>query len=645
MLANKLRAATAGAEGLPIEDLFSTYLYKGNGSTQTITNGIDLAGEGGLVWIKHRTNTQDHTLYDTERGVDKYLGTASNAAEATDTNSFSEFLSDGFTVASGRTNGSSIPFVSWTFRKAPKFFDVVTYTGTGSPTTISHNLGSTPGMIIVKRTSGSEAGGIAGWWVCYHRGLSTPESGAVFLNSTDGRNIAGVWNNTAPTSTEFTVNNNYVNYSGDEYVAYLFAHNDGDGEFGPNGDQDIIKCGSYTGNGSTDGPEIDLGWEPQWVMIKRADNTGNWILMDTMRGIPLAPGRNVLLADTTGPESSYQNIWGINLTPTGFKPNTINTGINASGGNYVYLAIRRGPMRAPTSGTEVFDVHYKSGYTFPTTVDTGFVTDAVFHSGTTSAVKGLNSRLTTLSMPTYSATSESSFGTVIFDYSSAQDGFTKSVSTGGSGNQLYYSFRRAPGFFDVVAYMGNSTVGRAERHNLGVAPEMMIVKCRDVNGPDWAIYYGDPTDYLKFTNVATADAADYWNDTAPTESVFTLGNKTDVNSNGRVYIAYLFASLDGVSKVGSYTGNGSSQTINCGFTSGARFVLIKRTDSTGDWYVWDTARGIVTGNDPHLSLGDTSAQVTTDDSIDPDSSGFIVNQVAATNINVSSASYIYLAIS
>jgi hypothetical protein len=96
--------------------------------------------------------------------------------------------------------------------------------------------------------------------------------------------------------------------------------------------------------------------------------------------------------------------------------------------------------------------------------------------------------------------------------------------------------------------------------------------------------------------------------------------------------------------VGSYTGNGSSQTINCGFTTGARFILIKRTDSTGDWYVWDSARGIVAGNDPHLSLNTTAAEVTTDDSVDAESSGFIVNQVAATNVNVNAASYIFLAI-
>ena len=106
----------------------------------------------------------------------------------------------------------------------------------------------------------------------------------------------------------------------------------------------------------------------------------------------------------------------------------------------------------------------------------------------------------------------------------------------------------------------------------------------------------------------------------------------------------LFATLAGISKVGSYTGNGGTQNIECGFAAGARFVLIKRTDSTGDWYVWDTARGIVTGNDGRISLNSATAEVTTDDSVDPYSPGFTVNQLAATNINVTSATYIYLAV-
>jgi len=133
--------------------------------------------------------------------------------------------------------------------------------------------------------------------------------------------------------------------------------------------------------------------------------------------------------------------------------------------------------------------------------------------------------------------------------------------------------------------------------------------------------------------------------------VFTVGTGGSTNAGAGNYVAYLFASRPGVSRVGSYTGNGgtagsagTSQTINCGFSTGARFVLIKRTDSAGDWYIWDTIRGIVAGNDPRLSLNSTASEVTTDDSLDPDNTGFIVNQLAATNINVTGATYIYLAI-
>ena len=218
----------------------------------------------------------------------------------------------------------------------------------------------------------------------------------------------------------------------------------------------------------------------------------------------------------------------------------------------------------------------------------------------------------------------------------------------GSGQSIVsWTFRKAPKFFDVVTYTGNG-VARTVNHNLGVAPELMIVKRRTTAGYDWWVYLAtlgpSQTIALNSSNQALGASSTLWNNTAPTASVFSLGSYVALNASGFSFVSYLFASCPGVSKVGSYTGNGSSQTINCGFTNGARFVLIKRTDSTGDWYVWDTARGIVANNDPHLSLNTTAAEVTTNDTIDPNSTGFIVNQVAATNVNVSGASYIYLAI-
>jgi hypothetical protein len=214
------------------------------------------------------------------------------------------------------------------------------------------------------------------------------------------------------------------------------------------------------------------------------------------------------------------------------------------------------------------------------------------------------------------------------------------------GPTVWWNFRRAPSFFDEVCYTGNGSTQNVS-HNLGVVPELMIVKSRSAAGY-WPVYSAAiGNDYilsLDTTGAKDGPGAPQWNSTTPTASVFSLGSSSGANANGTTFVNYLFATCAGVSKVFSYTGNGSSQTINCGFTSGARFVLIKRTDSTGDWYVWDSARGIVSGNDPHLSLNTTAAEVTSDDTIDTDSTGFVVNQVSATNVNVSSATYIGIAI-
>ena len=223
--------------------------------------------------------------------------------------------------------------------------------------------------------------------------------------------------------------------------------------------------------------------------------------------------------------------------------------------------------------------------------------------------------------------------------------YATSASGKVSGSYVGYAFKRAPGFFDVVCYTGNGTSGTAITHNLGAIPELVIVKSRSAL-TNWPVCCNISstanTIYLNLTNQANVQTTRF--PSLPTSTTFVIGNDNSVNTNAATYVAYLFATLAGISKVGSYTGNGGTQNIECGFAAGARFVLIKRTDSTGDWYVWDTARGIVSANDPHLSLNTTAAEVTTDDSVDPYSAGFAVNQVAATNINVSSATYIFLAV-
>jgi hypothetical protein len=220
------------------------------------------------------------------------------------------------------------------------------------------------------------------------------------------------------------------------------------------------------------------------------------------------------------------------------------------------------------------------------------------------------------------------------------------------GSDIFWSFKRAPGFFDEVCYTGTGSA-TTQAHNLTVVPELIIVKERSAAN-DWWVYVSSVgnTKYsvLNSTAIPTTSST-AWNNTTPTASVFSIGTGSNVNASTQTFVAYLFATLAGISKVGSYTGNGgtsgsagTSQTINCGFAAGARFIMIRRTDAGDFWYVWDTARGIVAGTDPYGRLNSTADDITTDDSIDPDSSGFIVNQLAATNINVTSATYIYLAI-
>ena len=206
--------------------------------------------------------------------------------------------------------------------------------------------------------------------------------------------------------------------------------------------------------------------------------------------------------------------------------------------------------------------------------------------------------------------------------------------------------KRDTSYFDVVAYDGsnsNSTIN----HNLGVAPEMIWVKRRNNPNP-WRVFIPSLSGVLKLNGtdaLDTSNAVSYFGDntniTAPTATQFTVTPQTgDVNTSGGTYIAYLFASVAGVSKLGSYTGNGSSQTIDCGFSNGARFVLIKRYDGSGEWYLFDTQRGINSGNDALLELNTNAAEHTSDDWIDPQSSGFSVTSY----INQSSQTYIFYAI-
>tara|TARA_R100000654_G_scaffold183_1_gene649 strand:+ start:2058 stop:4115 length:2058 start_codon:yes stop_codon:yes gene_type:complete len=628
-----------------VDALFSTFLYDGTGSAQTITNGIDLSGEGGLVWIKTRTNDvytgYDGLFFDTERTLGKKLIANSTNAEASLSNGFTAFNSNGFSIGSSvelNSNGEDI--VSWTFRKQPRFFDIVTYTGNATARTISHSLGSVPGMIIVKQTSGTKE------WRVYHRSLdsSAPEDYYIALQSTNARvDNADTWNDTAPTSSVFSVGSGSVtNQNGETYVAYLFAHNNDDGGFGEPGNQDIIKCGSFTGNGGTQ--DIDVGFEPQWVMLKNTGNTSNWIIVDMMRNfiVDNSADSSTLRPNTTDSESN-STVGRIGPRPNGFG--FINEGGGDLNGNYniIYMAIRRGGMQTPTAASDVFAIDTYGGTSpTPPLFNSDFPTDMAFykHKGNTTDFV-IGSRLTgTKYLKTNTTDAEATLTNLKWDF---QNGYFN--ATGTISDYVSWMWKRARGYFDVVATTsGSSTVP----HNLGVAPELGFWKRRDGDSGlgDW--YVSANLNGHGFLNKTDAWAG------GSSLNITNLANATHVDTgssfigNGYSMIIYLFATVAGVSKVGSYTANGSAQNIDCGFSggNGARFVLIKRTDNSGHWFLFDTTRGLVSGNDPNLQLNENNAQETTYDHIDPLEAGFTVAVYGDDSpyININGATYIFYAI-
>jgi len=636
----------AGAGVNYIEDVFSTWLYTGNGSTQTIPNGIDLSTKGGLVWIKQRNATVEHFLYDTARGVTKSLSSNDTTSEYTNVDTLTAFGTSGFTLGSSNfVNGTtSAPrnYASWTFREQPKFFDVVTYSGNSTNRTIAHNLGSVPGCIIVKDLLG-------GSWNVYHRSLANTQ--ALVLNTTDAVGSAPTyWNSTTATSTEFSLGtSSQVNFSGHDYVAYIFAHDAGG--FGLTGTDNVISCGSFsTATSGKMSAAVNLGYEPQWLLVKNYGASENWVIYDNMRGMSNT-GYAALNPNSSGAE--YTGTSAIAPTATGFDTPK-SSGPFADFSNYIYIAIRRGPMKVPTDATSVLDVETWSGNSSGNrNISVGFPADLNFFH-VRNDVNGWNAtdRL------------RGNGQSLQFDNTGAEfninpdfplfNSFQNELKVTGTGaayinetgyNQVFFSLRRAPSFFDEVCYTGTGSA-TTQTHNLGVVPEMMIVKWRTgATGSNWSCYHSalGNTQVISLNEDSQAYTASQWNNTTPTSTVFSVGTQNNVNGSAKTYVAYLFATCAGVSKVGSYTGTGSNITVDCGFTGGARFVMVKRTDSTGSWVVLDTARGMVAGSDYYLYLNSTDAENNAN-ILYTVATGFQVQASAGGALNASGGSYIFLAI-
>ena len=853
-----------------VDDIFSTYVYTGNGSARSINNGIDLSGEGGMVWIKKRnsaTGGNSH-IADTARGITKYLTSNENYAENTDANRTSATTSQGFSLGTVTTvNNNNDTYASWSFRKAPGFFDIVTYTGNGTAgRTVSHNLGCVPGCIMIKRLNGTAD------WKVYHRSTGA-EKALALSNDAAAVDSDNYWNDTEPTASVFTLKQNtHLNADGGSYVAYVFAggnssdaaacsvnfnagsdylktqsaqYNFGTGDFtiefwvkldtaigtnataapgffqlgttdslqddfkwmtvrarndsggrwqmsikstsstnpttyssaggdyphpgqwyhvalvrhssktslyingelkigaiddttnynfddlligsyyannygldgqisnfrivkgsavytssfkpptapltsitntlllccqsstitaattipgtqtissngspsantshpfddlagfvfGENEDQSVISTGSYVGSGSA-GLEVNLGWEPQFLIIKRSNASKNWTMFDNMRGIATDGNDAFLYPNLSDAESATGD--QLDLTPTGFKIKVTGAILNGSGDTYIYMAIRRpdGYVGKVELGTDVFAMDTGAGGTTIPNFDSLFPVDFTLGKTVASSTDWFaNARLMgQKELAPNKTTAEDSGAYAVFDSNLGWG----NASWQDSGNQSWMWKRHAG--FDVVTYKGNDVAGRQILHSLNAVPEMMWIKRRDTT-TSWYVYHkglnggSSPENYtlLLDSNSAEIDSNEPWNDTAPTATHFTLGDNSGTNgTTSGTFIAMLFASVDGISKVGSYTGTGSTQTITTGFQP--RFLIIKKTNQIEHWWVLDTTRGWGSGNDKYLKL-DTDAAQAEHDFGAPTSTGFtLVDGNSAYNANTEN--YIYYA--
>jgi hypothetical protein len=321
---------------------FQPTLYTGNNSTQSVNQSGNSTFEPGLAWIKDRTVASTARIYDAIRGVNKGLIPSTTAAEASETNFFNSFDSDGFSVGNGGSHlsatGSS--YVAWQWKaggagvsntngtinstvsvNTTAGFSVVTYTGAGAAGTVGHGLGVTPALIILK----SRSNGTSNWYI-WHQSVSGTDGNLTFTTEAKSTNAA-LWN-TGHTSTTFGVGN-YVGFTENTatFVAYCFAEIPG-----------YSKMGSYTGNGSANGPFIYTGFRPAYVLIKRTDSAGSeWNIIDSIR--PAYNPEQFLFADTAGDETTT---YAFDILSNGFKWRQAT--YNASGGTYIFYAVAERPF-------------------------------------------------------------------------------------------------------------------------------------------------------------------------------------------------------------------------------------------------------------------------------------------------------------
>jgi len=645
---------------------FNTVTYIGDGTTNNPITSVGF--EPDFVWIKNRDYSGgiSHQIFDSVRGDTAGSGgslssNTTNAEYFDGTKGVKSFDIDGFTLdggvngeygvngAPGGTYGSS--YVAWNFKaggaavtntdgtitsqvsaNTEAGFSIVSYTGNGANATVGHGLGNAPKAMIIKDRDNVRD------WAVYHIGNTGASGNAgqerLKLNTTDATTTyAPYWNGTNPTSIVFSIGNEQnTNSSGQKFIAYCFAEVEGFSNFG-----------SYVGTGTTSGAKVITGFEPAFIMTKRTDLGSQWVILDNKR-ILENPRDYALYPNLSNAEEGPA--FGINFLENGFQ--VVNSGStnNASGGKYIYMAFAADPTAVEPSLEDSFNTvtYTGTGSTNPITT-VGFQPDLVWLKrrdsgiGTTrhlifDSIRGVGKRISSESSDQeYTVTQE----VISFD----NNGFTlgSNGSANGSGGSLVswnwkgaeipainsngsipsvVSANPAAGF-SIVSYTAGGTANVG--HGLGSAPAVIITKNLDV-AEQWFVYHKDVgTQKFLGLNTTSAPISNSGVYTSITDTTFT----NLISSTSRNYINYCFAEVAGFSKFGSYTGQSgdTSGYINCGFEPA--FLMYKRYDNGGDWYMIDNKRG---GNAlrAHSSAAEFALNQVTFDS-----TGFTINGSTATN--------------
>ena len=403
-------------------------------------------------------------------------------------------------------------------------------------------------------------------------------------------------------------------------------------KFGEGGDQNIIKCGSYTGTGTDTPPtNVFVGFEPQWIIFKNTNTSNDWRMFDCIRGIVTTGNDARFNANDTSGEVTTNN--KLDITSTGFTCEESSPDLNGNGNTIIYIAIRRSDGyvgKPPELGTDVFHMIGASSTNAPPWYKpTDFPVDFAFaRNFATTENWSTGSRLTGKSKLSLNLADAASDNVYIggWDYNTGWNSYNGSES-----NYQAWMWKRGVGF-DVLTYIGNGVAGRPIPHSLNRAPEMVWIKLIDRDNHGWVVGHiglnGGTNPWTRYLELDTsaAEATQDWpfNDTAPTANHLILGNGGRSNGDQDEFIAMLFASVEGISKCGYYDGSASAQTITTGFQP--RFLLIKRiTSGAGgdDWVVADSVRGLTSGNDEILYINLNDAQ-STQNLVGVTSTGFTV---------------------